>query len=58
MEIEEAIKHCREVASNQNTCKECSNEHLQLLEWLVELQQLREFRKEIVQAVFKADNNE
>ena len=49
MTIEEAIKHCEEVAeANERTCKakpnvnlekyiECSAEHRQIAEWLKEL---------------------
>lgn len=34
MNLDEAIRHCLETASNHETCKE---EHLQLAEWLIEL---------------------
>lgn len=37
MELEEAIQHCLEKAANNETCKECKDEHLQLAEWLIEL---------------------
>ena len=51
MSIDEAIKHCEEVAENQEwmaenynddsmgakLCKECATEHRQLAEWLREL---------------------
>jgi len=40
MTLEEAIKHCEEVADN-NTC-ECAMEHRQLAEWLKELKAIRD----------------
>lgn len=40
MTIEEAIKHCNNIASSQ--CNECGEEHKQLAEWLKELRCLRE----------------
>nr|DAI16856.1 MAG TPA: hypothetical protein [Caudoviricetes sp.] len=42
MTLEEAIKHTLEVA-DQAPCDRCREEHLQLAEWLKELQM---FRKE------------
>lgn len=58
MTLEEAIQHCKEVAKeNRKTaleyarayawdtahgCRECANEHEQLVAWLSELKQLRE----------------
>lgn len=36
MTLDEAIKHCLDVAHN-TTCVDCKNEHLQLAEWLLEL---------------------
>lgn len=45
MNLDEAIEHALEKAEelmkNQNTC-ECGKEHLQLAEWLKELEVLRE----------------
>lgn len=55
MTLEEAIKHCEEVAENnekiagtfeyslktKSDCKKCASEHRQLAEWLRELQALR-----------------
>ena len=42
MEIDEAIKHCEEVAEEkQKSCVECARDHLQLAEWLKELKRLR-----------------
>jgi len=37
MNLDEAIRHCLEVTSNNETCKECRDEHIQLAEWLTEL---------------------
>lgn len=34
MELQDAIKHCHEVANSK--CGECANEHQQLAEWLTE----------------------
>ena len=55
MTLDEAIKHCEEVAENQEwlsesydddsmgakLCKECASEHRQLAEWLKELEKYR-----------------
>lgn len=38
MTIDEAIKHCKEIACEHN---ECANQHKQLAEWLNELKELR-----------------
>lgn len=35
MNIDEAIKHCKEVAEHK--CNDCGKEHLQLAEWLERL---------------------
>lgn len=55
MTIDEAIKHCEEVAeANERTCKakpnvnlekyiECAAEHRQLAEWLKELKRYKEY---------------
>jgi len=48
MTLDEAIKHCEEVAdgmTEQGKCTECAAEHRQLAEWLKELKQLREQTK-------------
>lgn len=37
MTLDEAIKHCKEVANGRNGCSDCKNEHLQLAKWLSEL---------------------
>ena len=51
MTIDEAIRHCEEVAEEHTkynfyggyeSCDECAEEHRQLAEWLRELKQLRE----------------
>ena len=56
MTLDEAIKHAREKANEQNyyasfergrhiqSCKKCAEEHEQLAEWLEELKELREFK--------------
>ena len=41
MTLDEAIKHCLEVAHN-TTCVDCKNEHLLLAGWLLELKKRRE----------------
>lgn len=41
MEISEAIKHAREVASKYNNCSRCSKDHNQLADWLEELVRLQ-----------------
>ena len=65
MTIEEAIKHCEEVAENQEwmletydddsegarLCKECAEEHRQLAEWLRELEWRRNAMIEIHEAM-------
>lgn len=40
MTIEEAIKHCEDVANHCNN-EQCSLDHIQLKEWLVELVERR-----------------
>ena len=61
MTLDEAIKHCEEVAETKRQdaedaeingcdnfardCEECANEHRQLAEWLSELKKLREQKK-------------
>lgn len=49
MTIDEAIKHCEEVAEEQekNECNECAAEHRQLAEWLKELKAYREAKDKI-----------
>lgn len=43
MTLDEAIEHCDEVASNNETCEECSSDHKQLKSWLIELKSLRTY---------------
>jgi hypothetical protein len=43
MTLEEAIKHCLEVAK-ETDCKECSEEHKQLAKWLEELKQYKKMK--------------
>ena len=50
MTIDEAIKHCHEVAAGalcEGTVnhKACGEEHKQLAEWLVELKELKEYKR-------------
>ena len=55
MKLEEAIKHCEEIAMDKANlactlwdskekarCEECAEEHRQLAEWLKELKRLKE----------------
>jgi len=45
MTLDEAIKHCEEVAdgmTEQGKCAECAAEYRQLAEWLKELKNARE----------------
>ena len=70
MTIEEAIKHCLEVAEEQEKkarkkndgtmstrikCEECVNEHRQLAEWLRELKAYREFADWLAESVLEDD---
>jgi hypothetical protein len=69
MTIDEAIKHCEEVAERKeasykadlalglgtNDCKECAKEHRQLAEWLKELKTYREFADWLANAVLEED---
>ena len=41
MQIEEAIKHCYDIANQSDTCDGCRDNHLQLAHWLEELISLR-----------------
>lgn len=54
MTLDEAIKHCLEVAEEHTkynsfggfeSCDECAKEHRQLAKWLTELKELREIQK-------------
>lgn len=42
MTLDDAILHCKEIIENNQTCKECKDEHQQLLEWLLELKAYRQ----------------
>ena len=42
MTLDEAILHCAEIISSGNECKDCVNEHIQLIGWLAELKLRRE----------------
>jgi hypothetical protein len=70
MTLDEAIKHCEEVAeenekkarklndgtmSTRIKCEECASEHRQLAEWLKELEVYREFADWLVKAVLEED---
>ena len=51
MTLDEAIKHCEEVAEEQEEkeCLECAAEHRQLAEWLKELKAYRKAEKKILE---------
>ena len=68
--LDEAIKHCEEVAEEQEwqayksvsrtyvermSCEECAKEHRQLADWLRELKAYREFADWLVKAVLEED---
>lgn len=69
--LEEAIKHCEEVAEEKyneaqesimcnrfqyaDDCRDCAKEHRQLAEWLRELNKYREFADWLVKAVLEDD---
>lgn len=42
MTLKEAIEHCAEKLDDKNIRKECRQDHLQLYNWLVELENSRE----------------
>lgn len=42
MTLEEAINHCREIASDESKCEECREDHAQLSIWLMELKVIRD----------------
>ena len=62
--LDEAIKHCEEVAEQndksaeyhkewhesyyENDCRQCASDHRQLAEWLTELKELREENKVLI----------
>ena len=41
MRLEEAIQHCKDIVLENKECIGCIQEHRQLFEWLVELQEYR-----------------
>lgn len=62
MTIDEAIKHCEEVAEKycekvedgltaDDFCDSCASEHRQLAEWLKELKKLREFARYVANSI-------
>jgi protein-disulfide isomerase len=64
LNLDEAIKHCEEVAEEQekmgernydDDCLECAKEHRQLAEWLKELKAYREFADWLAHAVLEED---
>lgn len=50
MTVDEAIKHCHEVAKEQDYCTECAQQHLTLATWLEELKELRKFKNDVARA--------
>jgi predicted RNase H-like nuclease (RuvC/YqgF family) len=46
MTIEEAIAHCLEKASAAEDINICQNEHYQLANWLQELRNMKDFKKD------------
>lgn len=68
--LEEAIKHCEEVAEkndkiadtfeetlkNKIACRECAKEHRQLADWLRELRAYKKAEKEIEQELVNWDD--
>ena len=64
MTLEEAIKHCLDIADGQDKCadisvsehakeriRECANDHRQLAEWLTELKEARRLLKAAVEDI-------
>lgn len=49
MKIEEAIKHCYDVAKSEVQCAEYKNSHLQLAHWLEELVDLRKLLNVLIE---------
>lgn len=45
MTIDDAIKHCKDIINNDNYCASCVNYHVELLAFLEELKELREFKE-------------
>ena len=64
MTIDEAIKHCLDIADGQDKCadisvsehakeriRECANDHRQLAEWLTELKEAKRLLKAAVEDI-------
>ena len=54
MTLDEAIKHCMDIAETQEMCsngKKCAEEHRQLAEWLKELQRYHEAWEKIKEQI-------
>ena len=47
MTLEQAIYHLEVEVLPNMPCSECKNEHIQLLEWLKELQELRTIENKV-----------
>lgn len=41
IDITDAVSHCKEIISSEDTCEKCKIEHKQLMKWLKELEQYR-----------------
>lgn len=50
MTLDEAIKHCLEIAKS-DVCANCKNEHLQLAEWLLELKGRRKKNDDVFEKI-------
>lgn len=50
MTLEEAIEHCKEkiLEQSESQCFKCMEDHIQLMEWLKELKQLRKEKTELI----------
>ena len=58
MTIDEAIKHCIEVAEDRAGCAEdCVSEHRQLAKWLIELKAVREAWSQLVDTAIEIKDN-
>lgn len=51
--LKEAIDHCKEVASDSETCEGCRDDHYQLMNWRLELNELRKFKSRMIDAIFE-----
>ena len=54
MTLDEAIKHCDEVIEKEN-CSKCAKEHEQLKEWLEELKELKNPKRNYLIPLLKID---